>query len=81
MFLPALVCLSVCLSVCLIVCLLPRYLNKTWTDLDEIFGKVPRRKSKPNFVFGYDRYPGVEVTVQKRRKPGIFSSVNKPTNQ
>ena len=33
MFLPALVCLSVCLS----VCLLPRELNKTWTDLDEIF--------------------------------------------
>jgi len=31
----------------------------------------------PKFVFGYDRYPGVEVTVQKRRKPGIFSNVNK----
>jgi len=36
-------------------------------------GKVPRGKSKPKFVFGYDRWPGVEVTVQKRRKPGIFT--------
>jgi len=36
-------------------------------------------ESKPKFVFGFDRQPGVEVTVQKRRKPGIFSNV-KPTN-
>ena len=35
--------------------------------------KVPRGKSKPKFVFGYDRKPG----VQKRRKPVIFSNVNK----
>ena len=38
------------------VCLLPRKLNKTWTDLDEIFfQKVPRGKSKRKFVYGYDR--------------------------
>ena len=49
------VCLFVCLFVCLSVCFLPRSLNKTWTDLEEILGKVPRGKSKPKFVFGYDR--------------------------
>ena len=46
-------------------------------DLDEIFGKVPGEK-QAQVRFRYDRYPCVVVTVQKRRKPGIFSNVNKP---
>jgi len=72
MFLPALVCLSVCLFVCLFVCYHDNKIKRgrIWT---KFFGKVPKGKSKPKFVIGYDRWPGVEVTVQKRRKPGIFS--------
>ena len=38
------------LSVCLSVFLLPR--GRIWT---KFFGTVPRGKSKPKFVVGYDR--------------------------
>ena len=39
------------LSVCLFVCLLPRELNKTWTDLDEIFweGSLGEKQAQVRF--------------------------------
>ena len=53
MFLPALVCLSLCLSVCLFV----TTITKQNVDRSgrNFLGKVSRGKSKPKFVFGYDR--------------------------
>jgi len=47
---PAYVCLSVCLFVCYHDNSIKR--GRIWTNF---FGKVPRGKSKPKFVFGYDR--------------------------
>jgi len=36
-----------------------------------IFWNVPRGKGKTKFVFRYDRYRDVEVTVKKRHKLAI----------
>ena len=47
---PAYVCLSVCLFVCYHDNSIKR--GRIWTNF---LGKVPRGKSKPKFVFGYDR--------------------------
>ena len=47
---PAYICLSVCLFVCYHDNLIKR--GRIWT---KVFGKVPRGKSKPKFVCGYDR--------------------------
>ena len=46
--------LSVCLSVCLFVCYHDNKIKRgrIWT---KFFGKVPRGKSKPKFLFSYDR--------------------------
>ena len=35
-------------------------------------GRRPRPGPHGHRLAGYDRRPGLEVTVQKRRKPGIF---------
>ena len=58
MFSPALVCVCVCVYVCGWIC-------------TKFYAKVPRGKGKIKFVFRYNQYRDVEVTVKKLRKPAI----------
>jgi len=61
--------------VCLSVCLSSVTMHDNYKDCGRIctkfYGKVPRGKGKTKFVFRYDRWMDVEVTVKKLRKPAI----------
>jgi len=48
------VCLFLCLFVCLFVCYHDNLIKRGWI-CTKFFGKVPMGKSKPKFVFSYDR--------------------------
>ena len=62
-------CLSVCLSVTTIT---KRNCGRICT---KFYAKVPRGKGKTKFVFRYDRWRDVEVTVRKLRKLAIVYKI------
>ena len=69
--LPALVCMSACLCVC--VCLSVTTITKNIVDgfVPNFMGRFLGGKRRPKFVFRYDWWRDVEVTVKKLRKPAI----------
>ena len=67
MFLPALVRVSVCVSVSLSLSTVTKKIVDGFVP-NYMGSKFPRGKWKTKFVFRYDQYRDVEVTVKKLRE-------------